>query len=325
MNQPASNPVASLSLDLDNKWSYMKTHGDAGWESLPSYLDIVVPRVLGILKERNLTITFFVVGLDAAQDKNRDVLRSIADNGHEIGNHSFHHEPWLHLYSDAQLEEEIKRAEDSLEQATGKHPVGFRGPGFSLSNSLLELLTRRGYMYDASTFPTYLGPLARAYYFMKSRLDSVEEKEQRKKLFGSISDGLRSTKAYRWRTSPAELIEIPVTTMPMFKLPIHVSYLLYLSNYSSAIALSYFNTAMQLCRMTGTQPSLLLHPLDFMGCDDTTDLSFFPAMQMQSSQKVAFVERVFDIYANRFDVVSMSEHARRLQSADLPRVTPRFN
>ncbi len=28
-------PIASLSLDLDNKWSYMKTHGDAGWESFP--------------------------------------------------------------------------------------------------------------------------------------------------------------------------------------------------------------------------------------------------------------------------------------------------
>jgi peptidoglycan-N-acetylglucosamine deacetylase len=26
-----SKPIASLSLDLDNKWSYMKTHGDPGW------------------------------------------------------------------------------------------------------------------------------------------------------------------------------------------------------------------------------------------------------------------------------------------------------
>ncbi len=37
-------PLCSLSLDLDNQWSYMKTHGDAGWESFPSYLDLVVPR-----------------------------------------------------------------------------------------------------------------------------------------------------------------------------------------------------------------------------------------------------------------------------------------
>ena len=54
-------PVASLSLDLDNKWSYMKTHGDPGWESFPSYLDVVVPRVLEFLEERELIITFFIV------------------------------------------------------------------------------------------------------------------------------------------------------------------------------------------------------------------------------------------------------------------------
>ena len=61
--------IASLSLDLDNQWSYMKTHGDAGWESFPSYLDVVVPRVLQFLKERDLTITFFIVGQDAALEK----------------------------------------------------------------------------------------------------------------------------------------------------------------------------------------------------------------------------------------------------------------
>ena len=67
-----SKPIASLSLDLDNQWSYMKTHGDAGWESFPSYLDIVVPRVLAFLAERNIKITFFIVGQDAALAKNHE-------------------------------------------------------------------------------------------------------------------------------------------------------------------------------------------------------------------------------------------------------------
>ena len=77
-------PIASLSLDLDNKWSYMKTHGDAGWESLPSYLDVCVPRVLKFLKERDLQITFFIVGQDAALDKNSKAIGQIAEAGHEI-------------------------------------------------------------------------------------------------------------------------------------------------------------------------------------------------------------------------------------------------
>ncbi len=35
-----SRPLASISLDVDNLWSYMKTHGDAGWEQRPSYYDV---------------------------------------------------------------------------------------------------------------------------------------------------------------------------------------------------------------------------------------------------------------------------------------------
>src|SRR5215510_2523754 len=97
-----TKPLASLSLDLDNQWSYMKIHGDAGWESFPSYLDIVTPRVLDFLRERDLTISVFIVGQDAALEKNRDSLAAIVAAGHEVGNHSFLHEPWLHLYAEEQ-------------------------------------------------------------------------------------------------------------------------------------------------------------------------------------------------------------------------------
>jgi hypothetical protein len=321
---PRSKPLASLSLDLDNQWSYMKTHGDAGWQSLPSYLHAVVPRVLQILKERQLTITFFVVGLDASQESNQDLLRSIVAAGHEIGNHSYQHEPWLHLYTLAQLQTELGRAEEAIEQVTGRKPIGFRGPGFSLSAELIELLTRRGYLYDASTFPTYLGPLARVYYFMKSSLDKRSMKE-RKDLFGSFSDGLRSTQAYRWRSAAGELIEIPVTTMPVAKLPMHVSYVLYLSTFSPALALAYFRTALAMCQMTGTQPSLLLHPLDFLGCDDTSDLSFFPAMNLSSGVKVALVNRVLNIFCEKFEVLSLEQHARHIKQKPLALVTPEFS
>src|SRR5687768_5627494 len=88
-NMPQAKPTGSLSLDLDNQWSYMKTHGDPGWESFPSYLDLVVPRVLDFLEARNLTITVFIVGQDASLEKNRAALSAIAAAGHEIGNHSF--------------------------------------------------------------------------------------------------------------------------------------------------------------------------------------------------------------------------------------------
>lgn len=320
-----TKPHASLSLDLDNKWSYLKTHGDAGWESFPSYLDVIVPRALKFLADRDLKITFFIVGQDAALDKNREALAQIPAAGHEIGNHSFHHEPWLHLYPEAEIEAELAEAEEHIERVTGRRPVGFRGPGFVFSNEILRVLLRRDYEYDASTFPTFMGPIARAYYFMTTKL-TPEEKEERKELFGKLSEGFRPVKPYRWQSDGRTLVEIPVTTMPMFKVPIHISYILYLSGYSTALAVRYFQTALRLCRLTNTEPSILLHPLDFLGKDDTSDLDFFPAMRMPSEKKLAVVDAALSMMKKHYDVVNLRKHARALTSSpnSLPELQPNF-
>jgi len=319
-----SRPLASLSLDLDNLWSYLKIHGDPGWESLPSYLDLVVPRVLAFLAERRLRITFFVVGQDAVREENRAALAAIAAAGHEIGNHSFRHESWLHLYSEVELEEELARAEEAIEGATGQRPVGFRGPGFSLSEATLRVLARRGYRYDGSTLPTFLGPLARAYYFRTSGL-TEEQRRQRSALFGTWGEGLRPIRPYRWRIGDGSLIEIPVTTLPLLRTPIHLSYVLYLDLIAPALGRLYFNTALRLCRLTGVQPSILLHPLDFLGGDDTDALSFFPAMRRPGAWKIERVGEHLDALTKRFEVVPMGEHAERLErSARLRERQPVF-
>lgn len=312
-------PIASLSLDLDNKWSYMKTHGDAGWESLPSYLDVCVPRVLRFLKERDLQITFFVVGQDADLEKNFDAVKQISEANHEIGNHSYRHEPWLHLYSKQELIEEFERTENALEKVTGQIPKGFRGPGYSLSPTVLEVLAERGYEYDCSTLPTYIAPLARAYYFFKSPEMSAEEREKRKKLFGKFSDGFQSLKTYQWQIGERVLTEIPVTTLPIFKTPIHASYVLYLSTFSETIAKAYWKTAVEMCRMTGTQLSLLLHPLDFLSGEDAPELKFFPAMNLPVGRKLEFVSEILEIFTGNFEVVNLRRHARESAKRNLPR------
>jgi len=317
--------LASISLDLDNKWSYLKTHGDSGWASFPSYLDVLIPRVLSFLKQRNLKITFFIVGQDAVLDENSKLLRMIADAGHEIGNHSFHHEPWLHQYSDEEIDEEISKATRVIEKVTGKRPVGFRGPGFSLSEGTLKSLIKQGYKYDCTTFPNFLNPVARAYYLMTSNLDA-EEKKKRSQLFGSWKDGLRPLKPYIWQLNEKKLLEIPVTTMPVFKVPIHFSYVLYLFTFSPLIAKTYFNIAMMMCKLTKTEPSLLLHPLDFLGKDDAADLSFFPAMKVSSERKMEFMGELMDSLVAKFNIVPVGEHANLIGKRDGIRLLiPNFN
>lgn len=302
---------ASISLDLDDQWSYMKVHGDEGWETFPSYLDIVVPIFLDVFDKLDIKITFFVVGQDAAIEKNHKILQSIIERGHEIGNHSFHHESWLKTYSKEKIEAEIEMAEEAIIKATGTRTNMFRGPGFSWSNDLLEVLQKRNYLFDASTLPTYISPLMRRYYFAKSKL-TKEQKESRKELFGSFKEGFYPLKPYVWKfKNDKKLLEIPVTTIPVFKLPFHQSYLLFISGKSKFLMKIYFRFAIFMCKITKTPPSYLLHPLDLIGGNDVPQLSFFPGMDIESRKKMEVFETAITILKKHFELLPMSEFSKK--------------
>ena len=308
--------TASVSLDLDNVWSYLKTHGDPEWESRPSYLDAAAPRILDLFGEHGLTATVFVVGADAVREDGAKAVAAFAAEGHEIGNHSFEYEPWLHRYPPGRLEDELVRTEDAITAAGAPRPVGFRGPGYSVSPELVRLLVARGYQYDASTLPTWVGPLARAYHFRSARLTPAQRAD-RDDLFGSTTEGLRPVHPYRW--APAGLLELPVTTMPLARVPIHGSYLIQLHQVSPRLARAYFALAMRLCLLRGVGPSMLLHPTDLLDGRDAPQLRFFPGMAVPAAEKVAVVGRALDTMRHHFDLVGTGEHARRLRSAGVRR------
>jgi hypothetical protein len=301
-----NKPLAAISLDLDNQWSYMKIHGDEGWDKYPSYFDIYIPHVLDLLDELGLKITFFIVGKDTESEENRKYLKMITDRGHEVGNHSYHHESWLQSYSYEQIEKEIIMTEVAIENATGQKPRGFRGPGFSWSLDLLKVLSSRGYNYDASTLPTFLGPIARKYYFMKSGL-SKDEKKARKELFGKFSEGFRKLKPYFHDLGDGRKIaELPVTTLPIFKIPFHMSYLLYISNISIVLMKVYLRMAILLCKITRTPVSFLLHPLDLIGGDRLRQLEFFPGMNIDSEMKTEVFRQVISILKENYCLTNMT-------------------
>ena len=72
-----------------------------------------------------------------------------------------------------------------------------------------------------------LAPLVRKYYFMTSYL----AKEERKKwieLFGNFTVVIKPVKPYKKKLKDGkELLEIPVTTMPVFLTLYHLSQLIY--------------------------------------------------------------------------------------------------
>jgi len=108
-----------------------------------------VPRILKLLSKYNLPATFFIPGYTA--DRYPDVVRSIANAGHEIGHHGYLHEP-PNLLTPEEEKKVIKRGLEALERVGGGRPRGFRSPSAELSKATFGLLAEYGFEYDSSQF-----------------------------------------------------------------------------------------------------------------------------------------------------------------------------
>lgn len=324
-SQTASpKPWATLSLDLDDLWSYQRSFGVADWQNYPTFLDRALPRILDILEGLGLKLTVFVIGRDAEMPRNKDLLVEVVRRGHEIGNHSYDHALDLHRWPRERISDEIGRAEVAIAEATGQTPRGFRGPAFGLSTPLLAVLAERGYDYDASSCPSSLGLLARLYHRRKAAKLGARA-EIGEGLYGSLKDCGLPLRPYRWTWDQGAMIEAPVTTLPFLRLPFQGTYLNYLADLSPALAKGYFGTAIGLCRLRRVPPSFLLHATDFLGCDDFPELTYLPGMKRGSDEKSRFMTDLLETYSRRFEVQPIGTFVDGLRSLPpLPQLTPAF-
>jgi hypothetical protein len=123
-----------------------------------------------------------------------------------------------------------------------------------------------------------------------------------------MSDGISPLNPYQIQPG---LLEIPVTTMPVFRTPMHLSYLLFLGQFSMPLAHAYWATALFLCRKTGVGPSLLLHPTDFLDATDVPELSFFPAMKIPFEKKINLVRHALSGLRQHWLPGTMMDHAAK--------------
>lgn len=98
-------------------------------------------RILDVLKAEHVRATFFVCG--RAAEERPDLVRRIAAEGHQIGNHTYSH-PWLYLMPRRSIAQEIDRTQDAVERITGARPTLFRPPYGVRWFGLWSLLRERG-------------------------------------------------------------------------------------------------------------------------------------------------------------------------------------
>ncbi|HOA40437.1 MAG TPA: polysaccharide deacetylase family protein [Halanaerobiales bacterium] len=98
--------------------------------------------ILQILRENDVKITFFFAGYWL--EKYPDILKKIAAEGHEIGNHSYTH-PHFNQLSKEKIKEELESTSDLIEKLIGKRPVYFRPPFGEYNNNVIKTVTELGY------------------------------------------------------------------------------------------------------------------------------------------------------------------------------------
>ena len=106
-----------------------------------------VPTLLRVLHRQQVKATFFVPGFTA--ECYPEVVRAIADAGHEIGHHGYLHEQMQGI--DATTEAGyIDRGLRALRNVAGVTPVGYRAPWWEMNWHTAQLLSDRGFLYDSS-------------------------------------------------------------------------------------------------------------------------------------------------------------------------------
>jgi peptidoglycan/xylan/chitin deacetylase (PgdA/CDA1 family) len=99
------------------------------------------PILLNLLARHNLHATFFVVGEKAAQYP--ELIQSILDQGHTLGNHSWNHDYFLMLRRLKRLEKDIHNSQEILKQF-GVRPLVFRPPVGITGSRLGKVLAGEG-------------------------------------------------------------------------------------------------------------------------------------------------------------------------------------
>lgn len=110
--------------------------------------EIGTQRILDTLDRYQVPATFFLTGVDAMLHP--EMLAAIQKSGrNEVGVHG-----WIHEFpprlADGEEERLLDKAIDYLTKATGKRPAGYRAPSWAFSGITLDLVRKKGFVYDSS-------------------------------------------------------------------------------------------------------------------------------------------------------------------------------
>jgi polysaccharide deacetylase family protein (PEP-CTERM system associated) len=157
------------------------------WQSIPSRLSSAMEKILTLLDKHGAKATFFTLGW--ILERHPDVIRQVANQGHEVASHGYGHIRVSSLGRKA-FRQDAESTRKKLEDVSGTAVVGYRAPSFSIGAETPwahDELREAGYEYSSSVYP-----ISHDHY------------------------GTPEAPRFPYRPSATGVIEIPMSTLPMF-------------------------------------------------------------------------------------------------------------
>ena len=151
-----STPVNAMTIDVEDYYqvaAFGKIVAPSDWDNYESRVVANTQRFLELLASRNIKATFFVLGYEA--EWHPELVREIADAGHEIGSHGYAHQ-LAYTQSEVEFRDDVARSRKLLQDLSGQDVISYRAPSFSIGRRTPwghRVLVEEGYRCDSSVFP----------------------------------------------------------------------------------------------------------------------------------------------------------------------------
>ena len=293
--------VVNIHIDVDNIWIYEKEYNVSSSNLQNLIYDESMPKMLDLLGKNDQKATFFIVGKDLELQSCKNFCKQAVYMGHEIANHTFSHAVSFYRLSYKEKEYEIKKCDEVISEITNEKVVGFRGPGYYIDDEIVEILVKNDYLYDSSVLPSFAIFMMKAFITLKAR-STVD------KAFGRKRWALASQKIQRlnYKNDPHKLFyEIPISTMPFLRLPIHSTFIYLLGR-------RYLSIAEKLMKRFSDRYTCLFHAIDLLDCSSNLLISKVPSLKWQYEDRLSLVSNMLD-NLKEYEVLTSKDMINRLQ------------
>ena len=290
----------TIQVDVDGFWVLKRLLGqDAPVDPDPVFT-IGIERLVALFDRFGIKAAFFAVARDLESPQKLKTLKRLAESGHEIACHGAEHR-YLSALTPGKRRDEIISGKRRIEEALGVKVAGFKSAGFTAHPAMVADLEEEGYRYDSSVLGTSLA------FLMQAATGLSYPKAGMMRAPGAP---YRPSRRDIFQKGESAIVELPVTTLPLFRLPAHFSYMVLGGGMYAALTRSLLKAG------NAGFVNFLFHPLDLLDAADVAlDVKKVRGLSVPAATKMKMAEEILGFFKDRYEIVTSRELAEKFKAA----------